>query len=157
MDWVIAAVIILVINYVIAGEMRNIAESKGCVDSGRYFWFSFLLGLPGWIMVAALPNKKMDNLLISLKDANKENQHNSPAPSSPVQEKKEIQNSDADATAVGTSDVQNTDKKPAPNPGDTVDAIAVDPGKIKCTKCGTIQNSNRLVCWECGARFAIKE
>lgn len=45
----------LVIDYLVANTFEKIAEEKGY--SG-YFWWCFLLGLVGWIMVAALPYKK---------------------------------------------------------------------------------------------------
>lgn len=57
MEWVIicALIIAIIINLVVACEMKRIAESKG--HSGRkYFNYSFWLGIAGWVIVAALPD-----------------------------------------------------------------------------------------------------
>lgn len=51
----IGLVIYILVDVLIAKSFENIAEEKGY--SG-YFWWCLLLGLAGWIMVAALPNKK---------------------------------------------------------------------------------------------------
>jgi hypothetical protein len=56
-EWVIICVLIIaiIINLVVACEMKRIAESKG--HSGRkYFNYSFWLGIAGWTIVAALPD-----------------------------------------------------------------------------------------------------
>lgn len=48
----------LVINYFIAVAFNEIAIEKGFSDTTKYFWFSFLLGLIGYLMVVSLPDKR---------------------------------------------------------------------------------------------------
>ena len=57
-DWVIlVAVIVLIIDIIIAVEFQRIAEAKGHY-SEKYGVLCFLLGLPGWLMVIALPDRE---------------------------------------------------------------------------------------------------
>ena len=51
----VSLAVILIMSGIIAKAFEKIAGEKGY--SG-YFWWCFLLGLVGWIMVAALPNKR---------------------------------------------------------------------------------------------------
>lgn len=51
----LACVVALVIYAFAASEFRRIAQMKGH-DESRYFWWSFLLGPVGWLMVIALPD-----------------------------------------------------------------------------------------------------
>ena len=57
----LGAVVALIVAYLVANEFADIAEEKGHTRS-RYFWFTFLLGIPGMLMVIALPNKMGVNL-----------------------------------------------------------------------------------------------
>lgn len=52
----ISCVILLVISYLVAIEFYVIAQSKGH-NSKKYFWFPFLLGIIGYLMVVALPDR----------------------------------------------------------------------------------------------------
>ncbi len=47
---------------VIAFQFQKIAAEKG-YSSQKWFWLCFLLGLPGWLMVVALPDMKLQKLL----------------------------------------------------------------------------------------------
>ena len=47
----------LIIDYIIAQKFSDIAEMKGHKGS-TYFWFTFVFGLVGMLMVIALPNIK---------------------------------------------------------------------------------------------------
>lgn len=51
----------LVISYILAEEFVYIAKKKGFSDK-RYFWFCFLFGIIGYLMVVALPDRKEDML-----------------------------------------------------------------------------------------------
>ncbi|MBR5308483.1 MAG: hypothetical protein IKU43_06915 [Clostridia bacterium] len=53
------AIFTLAIDYLIAKEFEFIAIEKG-YEGRRYFWYSFILGLLGYLMVIALPYKKKD-------------------------------------------------------------------------------------------------
>ena len=52
-----AAGIILAVDYLIAKSFSEIARDKGYANR-KYFHFCFWLGIAGWIMVAALPDRK---------------------------------------------------------------------------------------------------
>ncbi len=54
---VLILVCTLVLAYFIGNEFKTIAEMKGH-DGSRYFWWSFLLGPVGYLMVVALPDRK---------------------------------------------------------------------------------------------------
>ena len=54
---VIAAIVALIINGIIAMEFQFAATEKG-YDEKKYFWYSFLFGALGGLIVIALPNKK---------------------------------------------------------------------------------------------------
>lgn len=57
MGWLILALIIdLCASYFLAGQFSEAASEKG-YHSRKYFWISFLLGLPGWLLVMALPDR----------------------------------------------------------------------------------------------------
>ena len=58
--------VFIIADAFIATEMEAIAQSKGCESARNYFWFSLIFGLPGWIMVAALPNKNIERQLEQL-------------------------------------------------------------------------------------------
>ena len=55
--FLIASLILLAINFIVAGEMSKIAREKGFSGS-RYFHYSFWLGPAGWFIVIALPDLK---------------------------------------------------------------------------------------------------
>lgn len=60
MDLILIIILCLIVELIlaifIAKEFENIAEMKGHYGR-KYFWWSFWLGLVGWLMVIALPNK----------------------------------------------------------------------------------------------------
>ena len=51
-----AAAIALEIDYIIAKEFEAAAIAKGYTEK-KYFWYSFLLGIIGYLLVIALPKK----------------------------------------------------------------------------------------------------
>ena len=52
--YLVGIIIVLVIDYIIAKQFEDIAEMKGHVGS-TYFWFTFIFGIVGMLMVIALP------------------------------------------------------------------------------------------------------
>ena len=54
-DALIAVLIGIVVHIVFAFLFRNAARMKGHTER-RYFWLCLVFGLPGWILVAALPD-----------------------------------------------------------------------------------------------------
>lgn len=52
--FLLVIIVMLAINYIIAQQFANIAEMKGYAGNA-YFWFTFVFGLAGMLMVIALP------------------------------------------------------------------------------------------------------
>lgn len=52
--FVVALVVALIIDYIIAKKFSDIAEMKGHAGD-TYFWFTFVFGIVGMLMVIALP------------------------------------------------------------------------------------------------------
>lgn len=46
----------LCISFFLANQFYEVAIEKG-YDDRKYYWFCFLLGLAGWILVCALPDR----------------------------------------------------------------------------------------------------
>ena len=44
------------VNYLFASEFSKIAKQKGYSD-GKYYWYCFLFGIVGYLLVIALQNK----------------------------------------------------------------------------------------------------
>lgn len=55
----------LVISYLIANEFYQIAIMKGFNES-KYLWISFFLGMVGYLLVIALPDKSIKNEKVSV-------------------------------------------------------------------------------------------
>lgn len=51
---VLVIIVFLIANCIIAAEFENIAEKKGYAGK-PYFWYTFLFGIAGMLMVIALP------------------------------------------------------------------------------------------------------
>lgn len=58
--YIIGIIIALIIDYLIAKKFEDIAEMKGHIGS-PYFWYTFIFGLIGMLMVIALPVKEKEN------------------------------------------------------------------------------------------------
>ena len=54
---ILGAILLIIVDYVIANRFYQIAKEKGFYDRA-YFWYSFLFGLVGFLMVIALPDHK---------------------------------------------------------------------------------------------------
>lgn len=52
---VIILIIFLIVNLFLSREFRFVASEKG-YDSPKYFWYTFLFGIYGMLLVIALPN-----------------------------------------------------------------------------------------------------
>lgn len=54
--YILILVFVLVVNVIMATEFQEIAKEKGYPQS-KYFWYVFLFGIVGCLLVIALPNK----------------------------------------------------------------------------------------------------
>ena len=55
-------ILILVISGILAFQFYDAARDKG-YDGMKYFWICFLFGIAGWILVAALPDQRLQSKL----------------------------------------------------------------------------------------------
>ena len=128
--YLLGIVIALIIDYVIAKKFEEIAEMKGH-EGSTYFWFTFMFGVVGMLMVIALPNTKVPPVFNS-------------------SEKKDvpITINSAPTPKITTNETHNTS-----NVQCEAIAVACSDGSIICPKCGLKQRDNRTVCWNCGQKF----
>ena len=54
--WILIIIVILACNLFLASEFSQAAQDKGYGDT-KYWWICFLLGIAGWILIAALPDR----------------------------------------------------------------------------------------------------
>ena len=57
-------IIALIVDFFLAGQFAEAAAAKGYQDK-KYYWICFWLGLPGWLLVIALPNRENNVPVIS--------------------------------------------------------------------------------------------
>ncbi len=57
---VLIIVAVIAVNILIAKKFNAIAREKGHDD---YFWWCFLFGIIGWLMVVALPDRRQPKVL----------------------------------------------------------------------------------------------
>ena len=60
-------VIFFVVNWFAAGEFYKLAEDKG-YHSRKYFWWAFLVPVVGYILIAAMPDRGVDQRTIYNQD-----------------------------------------------------------------------------------------
>ena len=73
--YILIAVVAIIINVVIASKFAEIAEMKGH-EHDTYFWFTFIFGVIGMLMVIALPD--MSNTMEDNANKNADTQVMSP-------------------------------------------------------------------------------
>lgn len=54
--FVVLFLLYLLLSFYIAYQFSEVASEKGYHDN-KYLWLCFLLGLPGWLLVCALPDR----------------------------------------------------------------------------------------------------
>lgn len=131
--YLVCLIIALIIDYIIAEKFSDIAEMKGH-EGSTYFWFTFLFGLVGMLMVVALPNKNTKNNIF---DFSKE-----------------------DKTIFYTNTTQTEYEKSLIPPNGQCEtrsksdqSIIKENNMITCPLCNFKQPANRKVCWHCGTKF----
>ena len=58
--YLLIAAAFIVLDYFIAKWFFEAAEEKG-YHNKKYFWICFLLGAAGWILVCALPDRRLSS------------------------------------------------------------------------------------------------
>lgn len=61
---IICTFILLIISYFVAKSFWEISKMKGYSEN-KYFWWCFLGGICGWMMVIALPDKSAKTRAVS--------------------------------------------------------------------------------------------
>ena len=73
MDWANLIILLFIFGVIIrffaANEFHNIAMIKG-FPSLKYFWWSFLFGIIGYLLVIALPDKNQQKINETMIDSN---------------------------------------------------------------------------------------
>ena len=127
--YLLGIVVAIVIDYIIAKKFEEIAEMKGHIGS-TYFWYTFVFGGIGMLMVIALPNQKVPTVSTLSEKKDIPITNSAPSPKMTINETQNTSNEQCEAVVVDRSD-----------------------GHITCPKCGLVQRSDRTVCWECGKKF----
>ena len=127
--YILALIVWLIIQYAIANAFYSIACMKGH-EERKYFWWSFLVPLAGYLMVVALPDRPTKN-----------------RPSEAGRDWLKGYNGSAGGCVQepGTQAEKNSKVK-------TAEPVQQE-DKIKCPACGTVQNAGRTLCWKCGVKF----
>ena len=133
MIWFILGLIAaLVIGYIVAGKFSEIAEMKGH-EGSTYFWYTFLFGIYGMLMVVALPNIKAAENNVGAKGEKPSFVWNEPQTQS--------------TTQIQTSNTKDENKTNSPV------SAEMRNGEKVCPKCGQSQRADRRACWSCGQQF----
>lgn len=173
--YVLIVILGICIDVYFAYQFSAAAQEKG-YGEGRYFWLCLLFGLPGWLLVCALPDtghdEKIGELTAQLSRLNDElkatrvQQANQPRT-----EPRELPRTQAPAApkAVPLSSAPQQPVRPstppASKPSQATSAAPLQegeklrplpgsaPGTVVCPKCGEQQREGRSRCWACGVLF----
>lgn len=64
---IVPLILFFVVNWFAAGEFYKIAEDKG-YHSRKYFWWTFLVPIVGYILIAAMPDRGVDQRTVYNQD-----------------------------------------------------------------------------------------
>lgn len=150
--YVLAGVVVLVLDGILANNASDIAVDKGY--SGRkWFHMCFWLGPIAYIIVAAMPDRKLQTLSDDVKEMVRLQQ-------------KLLEKLDAMAQVIpADGSRQSADRnEPAAEPqvqddGEVGTASLIPDGSngfykmYKCSECGAQQSGSNSICWNCKSRF----
>jgi hypothetical protein len=148
--FVIGLIIGLLVLFFAAGEFREIAEKKGH-EGKKYFWWTFLTGFVGMLMVIALPDRKAP---ASVSQPSRPQAY-SPAtltPAAPAARPTPAA-APASAPAPGSGTRQAGQRLAVQRSDMPVVPVLLDDGREKCPVCGTVQRAERNLCMDCGSPF----
>lgn len=66
---ILLLIFVVIIRFFAANEFYNIAMIKGFLDR-KYFWYAFFLGIIGYLMVIALPDKNQQKIHETIIESN---------------------------------------------------------------------------------------
>lgn len=148
MVWIIlGAIVALIVDLICAIELNDIAKEKGHANV-KYFWYSFLFGIFGALIVIALPDRG--------KQPEKRTPPPSPArilpnPESFTVPKEKNDDKNKERTIEKKENIEYG--KVEIVDGKKQSIVKIVDGRIICPSCGTNQNGDRTVCMECGCKF----
>ena len=137
--YILVGVIYLVVWYYISVEFAKAAEEKGFGFS-KYFWYTFVFGLAGILLIIALPNRRLVAAIHELR-TEKEGK-----PAAPV-------GGEAPVVKPLLKEAACADGEKIDNSAQTVRCSGTGDGTVTCPLCNFEQPGNRKVCWHCGAKF----
>ena len=127
--YILLFILVIVLDYYIAKQFESAAADKGYADS-KYFHMCFWLGLVGYLLVIALPDRKRN----SIREVAPPRDTNHILPTEPQPE-----------NIPATTDTFT--------PVDTAYAIPVGETNIRCANCNRIQFKGNTVCIQCKAKL----
>lgn len=143
MLWALSAIVVLVVSLICASEFSSIAKEKGYTSS-KYFWYAFLFGIFGALIVIALPDRKAKTEKIVVADPSPSFAPNKATIS--IQKEAPVPASDQTSKTSGINKTESIPENPVV-PESLGDEL------IKCPHCGSVQKNNRITCYRCGAQF----
>ncbi len=144
MGYLILGIIVgLVICFIAALEFASIASEKG-YDDAKYFWYPFLLGIIGMLIVIALPDRNA-KINIAQNALRKNEEYTSDNASSGLTNKLNTPKISAD-TEYGLESSTSSHEK-------NTTYKTTDQNTIICSSCGFEQPAGRAICWKCGCKF----
>lgn len=127
--YLICLIVSIIIQYYVAKQFQSVAEDKG-YEGDRFFHLPFWLGLPGWILIAALPDRNNTNNPTII---------------------------DEDSKPTITPPSSQPPKPVITYTEDTAIAILSGCSNVKCSNCNQIQFKGNIRCNCCGAKFVKVE
>lgn len=131
--YILISIFALVIHIYFCGKFSEIAQQKGHEPC---FGICFFLGMIGFVYVAALPNKVMEDRLEKIEY--RLSQKNTPSESIPLK-------------APSKEPAAPKVEKPAAEEGALIAEITN--GLKVCPKCHREQKADRHACWYCNQKF----
>ncbi|MBQ6430564.1 MAG: hypothetical protein IJJ99_01620 [Oscillospiraceae bacterium] len=147
---ILGAILVIVIQAFWATEMRKAAMEKGYPDA-KYFWYSFLLGVLGALIVIALPDRgrQPETIVVPQPAPQQKTEPAANPKTEPVVNPKEDTSVMQPKERLEKNGVEIVD-------GRMCAAVEIIGDRIICPNCGTKQYGNRNVCYECGCKFIKK-
>lgn len=140
--YILAGILVIVIQAYLATVFSNIAQEKGYDDS-KYFLLPLFFGIIGYLAVVALPDRGNEQEKVVVTIPATPNAIPQPTQSDSNIVIKEAVKPETDTTSETKEKIEQA-------------SVQIVDGKITCPNCGTVQRPDRIVCYNCACKF-IKE